>query len=207
MSIETLYLLVLGIPLVTAVGVLACHRFPNLRETVTLSGSMLLFFVTVVLASKFDPDQQVVMQLFQPMENLSLALRLEPLGLIFVLVASFLWPVTSLYAIGYMRTHKEKNQTRFYTAFALSIFATMSIALAADMLTLFVGYELLTLFTLPLVTHSGTPDARRAGWIYLGILMTTSIVFLLLAIVWTWQLTGTLDFTAGGILAGRADPT
>lgn len=205
MSIEALYLLMLAIPLVTAAGVICCHRYPNLREAVTLFGGVLLFIVVVLLGWRFDPDQQVTLRLFQPMQGLSLALRLEPLGLIFAVVAGFLWPITSLYAIGYLRAHREQNQTRFYTAFALSIFATMCIALAADLLTLFIGYELLTLFTLPLVTHTGTREARRAGWIYLSILMTTSIGFLLLAIIWTWQLTGTLDFTSGGILASHVD--
>lgn len=206
MSIETHYLLILVIPILTGVGVIACHRRPNLRETVTLIGGVSLFAVVASLAWQFTPDQPVTLELLQPMEGLSLALRLEPLGLIFALVASFLWPVTSLYSIGYMRAHHEKNQTRFYTAFAVSIFATMAIALSANLLTLFLAYEMLTLFTLPLVTHAGSDDARRAGWIYLGILMTTSIGFLLLAIVWTWSLAGTLEFTSGGILADRASP-
>ncbi len=42
---------------------------------------------------------------------------------------------------------------------------------------------------------------------YLGILMGTSIAFLLLAMVWTWLATGTTDFTPGGILAGKVEGT
>jgi multicomponent Na+:H+ antiporter subunit D len=196
----------LVIPLLVALGVLAFRREPNLREGVTLVGGGLLFAVVASLASTVDPAQAPTLELFSPLEGLSVALRLEPLGLIFALVAGFLWPITSMYAIGYMRAHHEQNQTRFYMAFALSIFATMTIALSANLLTLFIAYEMLTLFTLPLVTHSGTDKARRAGWIYLGILMSTSIGFLLLAIVWTWALAGTLEFTPGGILAGQASP-
>ncbi len=206
MSIETHYSLMLLIPLLTAAGVLAFRRQPNLRETVTMLGGVSLLIVIVSLALRFDADQPVTLTLIQPMMGVSLALRLEPLGLIFALVAGFLWPVTSMYAIGYMRAHHEKNQTRFYTAFAVSIFATMAITLSANLLTLFLAYEMLTLFTLPLVTHAGTDAARRAGWTYLGILMATSIGFLLLAVIWTWSLTGTLEFTPGGILAGRAEP-
>jgi len=206
MSIELLYILILLIPLLTAVGVLVCHQKPNVREAVTLIGGISLFLVVVALAFNYDFEQPVTLTLLEPFPNLSLALRLEPLGLLFALVAGFLWPVTSLYAIGYMRAHHEKNQTRFYFAFAISIFATMAITLSANLLTLFLAYEMLTLFTLPLVTHAGTDAARRAGWTYLGILMTTSIGFLLLAIIWTWTLTGTLEFTPGGILAGKAEP-
>ncbi len=206
MSIELLYILILIIPLITAVGVLLCHNKPDIRETVTIIGGISLLFVVANLALTYDFKEPVTLTLLEPFAGLSLALRLEPLGLVFALVAGFLWPVTSLYAIGYMRAHHEQNQTRFYTAFAISIFATMAIALSANLLTLFLAYEMLTLFTLPLVTHAGTDAARRAGWTYLGILMTTSIGFLLLAIIWTWSLTGTLEFTSGGILAGKAEP-
>ncbi len=206
MSIETLYILILVIPLLTAVGVLVCRKNENVRETVTVIGGISLFLTVVTLALNYDFEQTVRLTLLEPFPNLSVALELEPLGMIFTLVAGFLWPVKSLYAIGYMREHHEKNQTRFYFAFAISIFATMALALSANLLTLFLAYELLTLFTLPLVTHAGTDAARRAGWTYLGILMTTSIGFLLLAIIWTWLITGTLEFTSGGILSGKAQP-
>ncbi|MEA1920368.1 MAG: proton-conducting transporter membrane subunit [Campylobacterota bacterium] len=206
MSIELHYILMLVIPLLTAVGVMLLHQKPNLRETVTLVGGISLLLVVVSLAFNYDFQHPVTLTLLEPFPGLSLALRLEPLGLVFASVAGFLWPVTSLYAIGYMRSHHEENQTRFYTAFAISIFATIAIALSANLLTLFLAYEMLTLFTLPLVTHAGTEAARRAGWTYLGILMTTSIGFLLMAIIWTWSLSGTLEFTPGGILAGKAEP-
>ena len=70
----------------------------------------------------------------------------------------------------------------------------MGIAFAANLLTLFLFYELLTLVTYPLVTHHGTDAARRGGRVYLGVLLGTSIVFLLPALVGTWHVAGTLDF-------------
>jgi multicomponent Na+:H+ antiporter subunit D len=76
----------------------------------------------------------------------------------------------------------------------------MGAALAANLLTLFVFYELMTLTTYPLVTHHGTEAARVGGRTYLAVLMSTSIAFLLLAIGWTWMVAGTVDFAAGGVL-------
>ena len=143
----------------------------------------------------------------EPIEGLPLALTPEPLGILFALVASLLWPITTLYAVGYMRAHNEHNQTRFYTAFAVSISAAMCIALAGNMLTLFVFYEVLSVATYPLVTHAGTDKAKRAGRVYLGLLMGTSIAFLLLAMIWTWLLTGTLDFTPGGVFGDDVSGT
>jgi multicomponent Na+:H+ antiporter subunit D len=102
-----------------------------------------------------------------------------------------------------MRGHDEQHQTRFYVCFALAIASALGVAFAGNMLTLFAAYEVLSISTYPLVTHSGTEEARRAGRLYLGILLGTSIGFQLLAILWTWTVTGTLDFTEGGILAGE----
>jgi multicomponent Na+:H+ antiporter subunit D len=67
------------------------------------------------------------------------------------------------------------------------------------MFSLFVFYEMITLITYPLVTHSGTEEAKSAGRMYLGYLLGTSICLLLLAIIWTWSITGTLDFVQGGV--------
>jgi multicomponent Na+:H+ antiporter subunit D len=138
--------------------------------------------------------------------GLPLAFAIEPLGLLFALVASLLWIVNSLYSIGYLRGNGESHQTRFYVCFALALAATIGIAFAANVFTLFVYYEVLTLVTYPLVTHHGTPEARRGGRVYLGLLLGTSTVFLLPALVATWQVAGTTEFTVGGILAGRISP-
>ena len=124
--------------------------------------------------------------------------------MLFCLVASGLWIVTSVYSIGYMRANDEAHQTRYYVCFAIALASTMGVAFAGNMMTLFVFYEVLTISTYPLVTHKGTDQAMRGGRTYLGLLLFTSIGLQLLAILWTWQVAGTLDFTVGGILAGKA---
>ena len=141
-----------------------------------------------------------------PLPGLSLSLATEPLGLLFATVASGLWIITTIYSIGYMRGNDEQNQTRFYAFFAVSISAALGVALAANLLTLFVFYEILTLSTYPLVVHRGTEEAKSGGRVYLGLLLSTSIGFLLVAMVWTWQAVGHLDFTPGGILRGKIEP-
>ena len=96
--------------------------------------------------------------------------------MLFALIASGLWIVNSLYSIGYMRGNGEAHQTRFYVCFALALAATMGIAFAGNLFTLFVFYEAADAVTYPLVTHHGTDEARRGGRVYLGILLGTSIV-------------------------------
>ena len=145
-------------------------------------------------------------RLAEPIPGLALALRLEPLGMLFALIASFLWIVTTLYAIGYMRGAGEKHHTRFYICFALSVAATLGIAFAANLLTLYLFYEVLTLCTYPLVAHKGSDEARRGARIYLGILLSTSILFFLPAVIWTYFETGTTEFQPGGVFGTAPDP-
>jgi len=196
--------LCIAVPLVGAFGILATGRRPNLREAVTLVTAVVLFLLVLDLEVPAAP-YTFRAQLVEIFPALTLALSLEPLGLLFATVASGLWIVTSVYSIGYMRGHGEANQTRFYFFFAVSIAAAQGVALADNLFTLFIFYEVLTLCTYPLVTHAGTDKARQGGRVYLGLLLTTSIGFLLVAMVWTWAIAGSLDFVPGGLLAGRIE--
>jgi len=197
-------LLALALPLTAAVGIVLTRRHPDLREAVTLVSAGLLFALVVgAVWPAVEAGGRPSIVLVQTFPGLPLMLQAEPIGVLFALLASFLWLVTSVYAIGYMRGHGEKNQTRFYAYFAIALASTMGVAFAGNLLTLFIFYEILTLSTYPLVTHSGTDEARRAGRIYLGVLLGTSISFLLLAIIWTWTLAGSLDFVPGGLLRDK----
>jgi len=192
------------LPLVAVPLIVLLDRYPNRREAVSLVTGGLLFALVVALVPDVAAGGRPAWTLAEPLPGIALAFEVEPLGLIMALVASFLWMVTTVYSIGYMRGHHEKHQTRFYAFFAIAIASTIGAAFAANLVTLFVFYEALTLSTFPLVTHAGTDEARRAGRTYLGVLIGSSIGLLLLAIAWTWNLTGSVTFTPGGILAGHA---
>ena len=206
MSADTLLLTILLLPLVGAAGIITTRRSPNVREGVTLVTAGIIALLVVTMAIRFMGGEQFALTLGEPLPGVTIAFEIEALGMLFALVAGLLWIVTSIYAIGYMRGHNEQNQTRFFTAFAVSIAATMGIAFSANLFTLFLFYELLTLSTYPLVTHAGTKLAKKGGRVYLGVLLTTSIGFFLLGILATWFLTGRIDFQPGGILSGHIDP-
>ncbi len=192
-------LLTMLVPAGAVFGIVGTGRYPNLRETLTISASLVLIYLVSALYQ--ITKSGVVVQVTSPelFAGLAIDFRIEPLGMLFSLVAGYLWLVTTVYSIGYMRGHDEKNQTRFYTCFAVAISSVMGIAYADNLFTLFIFYEILTLSTYPLVTHSGTEKAKKGGRVYLGVLLTTSIMFLLMAMIGTWYVTGTLDFRAGGI--------
>ena len=200
---EQAILAALVVPLVGALLIALAGRMPNLREGITLVTAALLLSCVLSLLPAVLAGERPSISLFTLLPGLDVAFTVEPLGMLFALIAAGLWIVNSLYSIGYMRGNNEAKQTRFYVCFALALAATMGIALAGNLFTLFIFYEVLTLVTYPLVTHHGTDVARKGGRVYLGLLMGTSIVFLLPALIYIWHLTGTTDFTAGGILAGK----
>lgn len=193
-----------ALPLLAGLGVLALRRHPNLREGVSLLAGIVLAILVLGLWAGVGQGSQVELWTWLP--GLSLAFELEPLGLLFATIAGLLWPVTTLYSIGYMRGNDEHRQTRFFFFFALAIAAAQWIAFSGNLVTLFIGYEILTLATWPLVAHEGTDEARNGARTYLVVLLTTSIGLLLPALVWTWMLAGSTDFVPGGLLAGRAGP-
>lgn len=196
----------LVLPLVGAIGIVLARRLPNLREGVTLATAVALFVCVCQLVEPVMGGLRPSLSLIEPLPGMPVAFRVEPLGMLFALVASSLWIINSVYSIGYMRGNREANQTRFYVCFALSIAAALAIAFAANLLTLFLFYEVLTLVTYPLVTHAGTDKARKAGRVYLGILMGTSVLFLLPAVIYTAFVSGTTEFRPGGILPADLSP-
>ena len=204
MTPEVAMPLAIAVPLIGALLIVVTGSRPNLRESVTLITACTLFTIVASVFPAVIAGGRPTVVLFEMVPGLAIAFSAEPLGTAFAGIASLLWIVTSVYSIGYMRGHHEQNQTRFYAYFAIALATTMGVAFSANMLTLFVFYEGLTICTFPLVAHHGTDEARRAGRVYLGILLGTSIALQLLAVVATWVITGTLDFTDGGILAGKA---
>jgi multicomponent Na+:H+ antiporter subunit D len=186
-------------PVAGAAGILLARRVPNVREGVSIVAAALLLALVVALVPRVGAGERPGFTALEMLPGIGLRFSVEPLGLGFALIAAFLWLVTVVYAVGYMRAHGETHQTRFYAFFAVAIAATVGAAFAANLLTLYVFYEALTLATYPLVTHGGTDKDRAGGRTYLLVLLGTSLTFLLLALAWTYSLTGTLEFVSGGV--------
>ncbi|MFT5707922.1 MAG: multicomponent Na+:H+ antiporter subunit D [Oceanospirillaceae bacterium] len=205
LSLSLILQLAILVPVCASGLIVATGKNENIREGVTITSALVLIYLVANLYSGFTAGQVISAFWWELLPGLTISFEVEALGVLFALIASFLWLVTTIYAIGYMRAHQEKNQTRFYCCFAVAIAAVMGIAFADNLFTLFVFYEVLTLSTYPLVTHTGTEKAIKSGRVYLSILLGTSIMFLLSAIVGTWVIAGSLEFTAGGVFSPDVD--
>ena len=135
-------------------------------------------------------------------DTLSLKLIADPAALIFAGVSSSLWVIAAFYSIGYMRGHNEKNLVGFFSSFAVCIGAALGIAFSGNLLTFFIFFEVLTIATYPLVVHHRDRAAIKAGRKYL-IYTLVSGQILFAAIVYIYYVTGTLDFSVGGIIGNK----
>lgn len=170
------------------------------RDAGSLIGAGLTLVCLVGLLRQFNRGESLQFELLDWVPGMSIGFHVEPLGMLFAMVAGALWLPTTVYAIGYMRGHHEHHQTRFFACFPAAIFAALSAAFAANLLTLFIAYEVMTLSTYPLVAHHGTANSRRGARTYAGILFATSIGLLLMAVAMTGSIAGDYEFVDGGLL-------
>jgi multicomponent Na+:H+ antiporter subunit D len=169
----------------------------QLRSALNLAGALLkLVFVALMLRGvSLGYEYKVVYPLTS---DIDFALHASPFSLLFVTLSAVLWLFTTIYAIGYLEG--SPNRGRFFGFFSLCVSATAGIALAANLLTFLIFYEMLTLTTYPLVVHRGTAAAMRGGRVYLLYTIAGGAV-LLLAIVWLQSIVGPVEFTERGVLA------
>ncbi len=137
------------------------------------------------------------------MPGIDFVLRADALAMLLVTLSAVLWLFTTVYAIGYLEG--SPHRSRFFGFFSLCVTATMGLALAGNLFTFFMFYELLTLSTYPLVVHRGTGQALRAGKLYLGYTLTGGAV-LLVGIIWLHGLAGNVEFVHGGALSTWTPP-
>src|SRR5512137_1276839 len=177
---QWLLLLTVLTPFLGAYFVMVFRNRPNVREGVSLAAAVLTFgFAAFSLPALFaHPVTPVATPKVGMFLGLSLQLTGDGLGLLFAVLASFLWILTTVYSIGYMRGLKEHAQTRYYACFAIVIGATMGVALSSNLFSLFVFYEILTIATYPLVAHKESEEAFAAGRKYLVYTLSGGVAIL-----------------------------
>jgi len=192
-------LLVILCPAIAAILISLSKNKPNIREAWTIAASVSVFALVLSMVPEILSGGEIRFTISQTMfEGISFGFRVDAFGLIFAITTSSLWILVSLYSIGYMRSLNEHAQTRYFFYFCLAILGALGVALSANLFTLFIFYEIITVSTYALVIHEQTPDALKAGHKYLVYLMSAG-VFLLFGTMATYYFTGTTDFMPGGI--------
>lgn len=167
----------------------------GLRTLLNLLGAVTKLALVFLLLAGVQAGESYGVR-FEILPGLDLALKADSLGLLFITLSTVLWLFTTLYAIGYLES--APHRSRFFGFFSLCVTATMGIAMAANLFTFFIFYELLTLSTFPLVVHRGTDKAMKGGTIYLAYTLVGGTA-LLTGIVWLHHLLGQTEFVHTGI--------
>lgn len=177
------------------------ERQRPLRTLLNLMGAISKLVFVGILIWGVAQQQQFETRL-PLLPDFELVLTAGPLSLLFVTLSAALWLVTTIYAIGYLEG--SPHRSRFFGFFGLCVTATVGVALAGNLLTFILFYEMLTLSTYPLVIHKGTEKARKVGQTYL-IYTLSGGALLLLGSIWLHHLTGTLEFTPRGFVESLPD--
>lgn len=190
------------IPLITSVLVMASGKKPNLRESWSTVGAILTFISILALAPYILEGGNFEYTLFTLYPGIHVRFFLDGMGVLFAGTSSFLWILASLYCVGYMRGLDEHAQTRFYFCYAVSVGGAMGAAFAGNLFTLYLFYEIVSIFTYPLVMHHQDAEGYRGAKKYIIYLMFTSKAFLLPAMALIYIACGTLDFNQASIAGG-----
>jgi multicomponent Na+:H+ antiporter subunit D len=182
-------------PLIGSAAVMLTGKRPNVRETCSFITATILFGTVVSLLPAVLAGEKLVYHLFSILPGVSVTLRADAFSMVFALVASSLWMVTVIYSMGYMRGSHEHAQTRFNACFALALFGAIGCAFSDNLFTLYLFYEIVSISTYPLVAHHQDQEGYEGGRKYLTYLTATAKGLVLPAMIMTYVLCGTLDFS------------
>ncbi len=178
-------LLAVAVAVLAAVAVLLLRDRDKLRDAVSPAAAVVMFGIVVSMAPRVLAGGTFELQLFEVLPGIDFAFRVDSLGMVFATTSSLLWIVAAVYCIGYMRHLNEHAQTRFFACFATSLAAAVGGAFAANLFTLVIFYEVLSLVTYPLVYHHEDDEAWDGSRKYLVYLMGASKSVLLAALALT----------------------
>ncbi|MBK5567736.1 monovalent cation/H+ antiporter subunit D family protein [Ensifer sp. SSB1] len=194
-------LLAVAVAGVAALSILLLNKHEKLRDVVSPLAAVAMFSIVISMAPTVLAGGTVELRLFEILPGIDFAFRVDALGMVFATVSSLLWIAAAVYSIGYMKHLHEHAQTRFFACFATSLAAAVGGAFSANLFTLVIFYEVLSLVTYPLVYHHEDDAAWAGSHKYLVYLLGASKSVLLAALALTYQMAGSLDFVPGGLLA------
>jgi multicomponent Na+:H+ antiporter subunit D len=195
-------LLPLAITLIAPFAIIAAKGDENHREGVSFIAAAIAFVLVLSFIPAVMAKEVLNYTLFTILPGVTVRFAVDGLGIVFALIATFLWGLATSYNIGYMRSLKEHAQTRYYFCFGVAIFGALGVAFSANVFTLYLFYEVITVFTYPLVAHNQDEEGFFGARKYLVYLMGTSKLFLLPAMVLTYVLCGTLDMNLTDVMHG-----
>lgn len=130
-------------------------------------------------------------------QGLEIMINADALSKLFGVLISFVWLMAGVYAFGYMEHEHEKP--RFFRFYMLTEAALMLIVYSGNFFTFFMGFEAMTILSMPMVIHEQDAAARAAAMKYLGFSIFGASAALAGFFVLSYFGASTV-FTPGGVL-------
>ena len=194
--------LIIGIPILGAFLIYLSGIYSRrLRDFLAI----LVSFLPLALIVRLYPliQEETIIYRLQGLLDYGLTFSLDRLSFIFALVVSLVWFLTTIYLIEYITG--EKHQNRFYFFLFLTLGGALGTVLTADLFSLFIFFELMSLASYVLIVHNEDLVAIKAANKYLLMAVFGALV-LLMGIIFVYHYAGTVNlvsvvesFPAGGM--------
>lgn len=169
----------------------------NRQRRIGYIGTSLVLCGVLSLAVICNLGQDASFTLWSMTEELAITFRVDGMSKVFAVLTTFVWVTVGFYAFGYMK-HEEEEE-KFYRYYLIVYGVLLGLDFSANLISMYLFYEMMTLSSLPLVLHSRTKEAVMAGLKYLFYSIAGAFLSLL-AIFFFYQYGTTMEFTAGGVL-------
>ncbi|MAR77372.1 MAG: cation:proton antiporter [Gammaproteobacteria bacterium] len=189
--------------LLVGMFVLYASRNNNLNQVFYIMICFVSLIFAILISNTIDVAKPNSIDVYNIIQDIPISFGLDFLGIIFLFISNSLWLMVSLFSLSYLKLNSYQEKYKFYFFFTLAMFSTNAIIYSSNILTTFIFYEILTLSTYPLVTFKNNEESLKKGKIYLYYLLGTSIIFFLPAMIITYLISGTLDYTNGGFLQNQ----
>ena len=195
MNQSVLILFAIFVPIIWGVCILAKKGFKTRKSLITTAAVGLVITTILSLIILVIGDMQL--HLFAIGENMNIYFHADKMGRIFMTIVTIVLPLVGIYAFEYMG-HYEQEQ-RFFGFYLMVYGVLLALSYAGNIVTFYLFYEMMSIFSMPLVFHFRTKEAVMAGLKYLFYSLSGAYC-VLFGLYFLNQYTTTLNFTAGGTL-------
>ena len=130
-------------------------------------------------------------------KDIPILIKPDVLGLFFLMLTVAMWVMDLIFSIEYMK--ELSHRRRYYIFYALTLVSMVGICLSGNIITMYICYEFMSLFSLPLVLHDQTAEAIAAGKKYIFYSIGGAFIGLT-GFFFIYTYGRTLEFTPGGVL-------
>ena len=196
-----LLLIPILLPILGGGGLLLIRReLPRrIRNVYTEAVACLTSLLVVVLLALVSRESVTV---YSFIRGFSISFRVDGMAMLFAGMLALMWPFAQLYAYAYMRDTQDEQT--FFAFYLMTYGVTLAMAFAANLVTMYVAFEMLTLVTLPLVTHYQNHESLFAGRRYMTYCVAGAALGFVAVVMGT--LDGSGAFRWGGNLDGLFPP-